>query len=100
MADDYWRIAESSGMFSVSEMPVTYMAVLAMRGDADAAVEFALENVVDLPITEAIWWREIFDEAFMAEVSTDPRVQAKLQQWDEDLVTTRAALQEFLADNH
>jgi len=100
MADDYWRMAESSGMFSVSEMPVTYMAVLAMRGDADAAVEFALENVVDLPITEAIWWREIFDEAFMAEVSTDPRVQAKLQQWDEDLVTTRAALKEFLADNH
>jgi len=100
MADDYWRMAESSGMFSVSAMPVTYMAVLAMRGDVDAAVEFALENVVNLPITMSIWFRDIFDEAFMAEVSTDPRVQAKLQQWDEDLVTTRAALKEFLADNH
>lgn len=97
LVNDYWRMVESSGLFLVSDVPVTYMAVLAMRGDVDAAIEFALENVVNLPITLAIWWRHIFDETFMAEVSDDPRIQAKLKQWDEDVVTTRAALKEFLA---
>jgi len=97
MVDDYWRVVESSGLFLVSDAPVTYLTVLAMRGDVDAAVEFALENVVSLPITDAIWWREVFDEPFMMEVAADPRVQAGLKQWDEDIVTARAELREFLA---
>lgn len=98
MAEDVLRIAKSSGMFLVSEVPITNLEILALRGDVDVAVDFALENVLNLPITDAVWWRVVFDDPHMADVAANPRVQAGLQQWDEDVITTRGELKEFLAD--
>jgi TolB-like protein/tetratricopeptide (TPR) repeat protein len=97
MAEDVLRVAESSGMFLVSEVPTAHLEVLALRGDVEVAVDFALENVLTLPVTDAVWWRMLFDDPHMADVAADPRVQAGLKQWDEDVLTTRVELEEFFA---
>ncbi len=97
MAEDYWQVVDSSGLFLIAEFPVTYMEVLALRRDTEVAIDFALKNVLSLPITDAIWWREVFEHPYMAEVAADPRIQAALHKWDEDADTTRAKLREFLA---
>ena len=95
MADDYWRVGMDSGLLA-SEWQETYMEVLALRGDVDEAIQVALDSVVTKPITEAIWWREIFDFPYMAAVAEDPRVQAGLKKWDADLVQLQQDLRPVL----
>lgn len=95
MADDYWRVLMESGMVA-SEWDVTYMEVLALRGDVKSATEFALAEVLIEPVTEALWVREIFDFPYMTAVAEDPRVRARLQQWDEDLAQLRVDLRAVL----
>ena len=97
MAEDVVRVAESSGSLVANEFPIPYLEVLAMQPDVDAAIEFALENVLTLPITEAVWWRRVFDGPHMAAVAADSRIQAGLQSWDEDVLENRAKLKEFFA---
>ncbi len=95
MADDYWRVLMESGMVA-SEWNATYMEVLALRGEVRNAIEFALAEVLIEPVTEALWVREIFDFPYMKAVAEDLRVQARLQQWDEDLVQIRRDLRPVL----
>jgi tetratricopeptide (TPR) repeat protein len=96
LVSDYWNVAEASGQ-SVFDSPMTYLEVLAIRGDTEEAIDFALSSVVNQPITLAIWWQETFDASYLSAVVADPRVQARLQQWDEDEITVRAEIKEFLA---
>jgi TolB-like protein/tetratricopeptide (TPR) repeat protein len=95
MADDYWRVLMGSGLMA-SEWTETYMEVLALRGDVDEAIRFALDEVLTKPVTEAIWWRDIFDLPFMAAVVADSRVQAGLRKWDADLVQLQQDLRPVL----
>lgn len=99
MANDYWRVFTESGGLA-SEYSETYMEILALRGDTDEAIEFALAEVVTEPITSAIWWREIFDLPFMASVTADPRIQSSLQQWDQDLIQLRQDLRPVLDNEY
>ena len=96
MVTDYWRVAESAGASAV-DLPIGYLEVLAIRGDTEEAIDYALASIVNMPITRAIRWRERFDEPYLSGVVSDPRVSARLQQWDEDVVTVRAQIKEFLA---
>lgn len=95
MADEYWRVLLESGIVA-SEFPTTYMQVLALRGEVDEAIQFALDEVLTRPVTDAIWWREIFDLPFMSAVTEDPRVRAGLQQWNEDAIQLRQDLRPIL----
>jgi hypothetical protein len=99
LVDDYWRILQATG-FSIDDDPIIYLEVLAIRGKTDEAIDYALNDIVSLPITEAIWWREIFDAPYMVDVVSDSRVQAQLQQWDEDLIAVRADVGAFLEGVH
>ena len=96
MVTDYWRVAESAGL-SVVDFPIGYLEVLAIRGDTEEAIDYALSSIVNMPISRAIRWRERFDEPYLLEVASDLRVRARLQQWDEDVVTVRAEIKQFLA---
>jgi len=95
MADEHWQVMMASGVLA-SEWTETYMEVLALRGEADEAIRLALEEVLTKPVTEAIWWREIFDLPFMAAVVEDSRVQAGLRKWDADLAQLRQDLRPVL----
>ncbi len=95
MADDYWRVLMESGVLA-SEYAGTYMQVLALRGEADKAIEFTMAEVLNEPLTVAIWWRDIFNLPFMSVVADDSRVRATLRQWDADLVQLRQDLRPIL----
>jgi TolB-like protein/Flp pilus assembly protein TadD len=96
MVTDYWRVVELAGL-SVVDFSIGYLEVLAIRGDTDEAIDYALSSIVNMPISRAIRWRERFDEPYLSGVASDPRVSARLQQWDEDVITVRAQIKEFLA---
>lgn len=95
MADDYLRIQEESGWLN-SSFPGIKLEVLALRGETDSAIEFGLSDVFSKAMTDTIWYREIFDAPHLSEVVADPRVQARLRQWDEDVIRTRAEVKAFL----
>jgi tetratricopeptide (TPR) repeat protein len=95
MADEYWRVLLDSGVLA-SEFAGINMEVLALRGEVDEAIEFALAEVLIEPITDAIWWRDIFNLPFMSAVADDSRVQARLSQWDADLAQLRQDLRPVL----
>ena len=95
MAGDFLNVLEARG-FIVSDDPDTLMEILALRGDTDAAIDFALASTVNKPITTAIYLRGLYDAPHMAAVAADPRVQSRLQQWDEDLIKLRGDVKAFL----
>jgi hypothetical protein len=79
-----------------SEWNVTHMEVLALRGDVGSAIEYALAEVLSEPVTDAFWVSEVFEFPYMVAVAEDPRVRARLQQWEEDLVQLRVDLRPVL----
>lgn len=95
MADECWRVFIESGNLK-SDFPASYMEILALRGETEAAIDFALAEVVDKTITDTIWYRELFDAPHLAAVVADPRIQARFRQWDEDLLTVRAEVKVYL----
>jgi TolB-like protein/Tfp pilus assembly protein PilF len=95
MAGDFLNVLEARG-FIVSDDPDTLMEILALRGDTDAAIDFALASTVNKPITTAIYLRGIYDAPHMAGVVADPRIQSRLQQWDEDVIKLRGEVKAFL----
>lgn len=98
MVNEYWRVMTESGILE-SEYSVLHLEVLAFRGDLDTAIEFALTEVLSKPVTEAVWWREIFALPFMRDVANAPRVSARLQQWDEDAIRLRDDLRPVLDES-
>jgi len=96
LVNDYWDVIVATGA-SPADFPLIYLEVLAIRGDTEEAIGFALSSVVNQPITKGIWWRDTFDASYLSAVVADSRVQARLQQWDEDEITVRAEIREFLA---
>jgi hypothetical protein len=95
MAGDLWQVMESAGE-RIEDSPLTYMEVLALQGDTNSAIEFALEHVMTLPVTEAIWWHEVFDQSHMNDVTADPRIRAGLQRWDDEAIQLRENVRDYL----
>jgi tetratricopeptide (TPR) repeat protein len=94
--DAYWRVIESQGV-TPEDDPHTYMRVLAVRGETEAAIEFGLANVFNEPITITISWNNFWDLPHMQLVVADPRVQEQLQRWETEKIDTRERIRIFLA---
>ena len=95
--DAYWRVIESQGL-TPEDDPHTYMRVLAVRGETEAAIEFGLANVFNEPITITITWNNFWDLPHMRAVLDDPRVQQQLQRWESEKIDMREQIRAFLAE--
>lgn len=95
MLRQVWDILETLGV-NPHENEVAYLDLLALTADTGVAVDFALEHVMTNKVTDAIFWREIFEYPHMHEVSADPRVQEGLRRWDERAVATREEVRMYL----
>jgi len=95
--DAYWRVLESQGV-TPEDDPLTYLEVLAIRSETEAAIEFGLANVFNEPITIAIYGEEFLDLPHLKLVITDPRVQQQLQRWETEKIDTRERIRIFLAE--
>lgn len=95
--DAYWRVVESQGV-TPEDDPHTYMRVLAVRGETEAAIEFGLANVFNEPITITISWNNFWDLPHMQAVLDDPRVQEQLQRWETEKIDTREQIRTLLAE--
>jgi len=94
MADDFWRIMQAGGHVD-EDWPDAVMEIKALKGETESAIEFGLANVFNRQATETIFYWEIYDAPHLSEVVADPRIQARLQQWEEDAVRTRAEIKSF-----
>ena len=95
--DAYWRVVELGGV-TPEDNPLTYLEVLAVRRETESAIEFGLAHVFNVPITEAIWWRDYIHLPHLQSVLADPRVQEQVQRWEIEKSETREQLRVFLAE--
>jgi TolB-like protein len=84
--------------FDYTENPYSYLNVLAMRGDIQAAVKVALDEIFTHPVAMNPGWREIFAQAQLEQVVADERIQAAMERWDRDEAELRAEVRSYLAD--
>jgi TolB-like protein/Tfp pilus assembly protein PilF len=84
--------------FDYTEDPYTHLSVLAMRGEIQAAVQVALDDIFTRPVALNLGWREVFEQAQLAEVVADARVQAAMERWERDEAALRSEVQTYLAD--
>ena len=95
--DVYWRVIESQGV-TPEDDPLTFLEVLAIRGETEAAIEFGLANVFDQPITTAIYDEKFLDVPHLQLIVADPRVQEQLRRWETEKIDTREQIRIFLAE--
>lgn len=81
-----------------AEDPYAQMSVLAMRGEIQAAVQVALDDIFTRPVALNLDWRNVFTQARFEEVVADARVQAALERWEEDEAALRSEVRSYLAD--
>ena len=84
--------------FDYTEDPYTHMSVLAMRGEIQAAVQVALEEIFTRPVAMNLGWRNVFMQARFEEVVADARVQAAMERWEQDEAALRSEVRSYLAD--
>ena len=93
------QLGESLGLDPTRD-PGTYLSVLAMRGEIEAAIDVTLERVFSQSVATNLGWRETFAQLQYAEIVTDPRVQAAMRHWEDEEVALRGQVQSYLADLH
>lgn len=96
--DAYWRVAELRGV-TPENNPLTYLEVLAVHGETEAAIEFGLAHVFNEPITQAIRWGDYIHLPHLQSVVADLRVQQQVQRWEIEKSETREQLRAFLAEH-
>jgi TolB-like protein/tetratricopeptide (TPR) repeat protein len=90
-------IAESLGM-DPKNSPNVQLAVAALQGRTEDAVEVALDNIFEEPVTVNFGWRRTFSQAQYADFVLDPRVQAAMQRWEQQEAELRDEIRMYLAD--
>jgi TolB-like protein/predicted Zn-dependent protease len=89
-------IAESLGIDSLS--PDVQMVVAALQGRTEDAIEIALDNILQEPVTVNLGWRRAFAQAQYAGFVEDPRVQAALRRWEAQEEDLRSDIRSYLGD--
>ena len=91
------QLGEQMG-FGVASDPFTRMSVHAMRGEVQAAVQVALDDIFSHSVAGSLGWERTFEQAQFAEVVADPRIQAAMQRWEQEEAELRESVAAFLAD--
>ncbi len=84
--------------FDPTANPATYLNILALRGETEAAIEVALERVFSRPVTTNPGWRDNFAQTHFSDIAADPRIQAALQRWEEEEASLRGQVRAYFAD--
>jgi len=95
--DELLKVGESMG-FDWTKDPSTQLAVLALRGEIQQAIEVALSDVFSQSVAMNLGWQETFAQSRYAEIVTDPRIQAAMQRWEDEETALRGQVQRYLAD--
>jgi len=61
--------------------PYFRLQILALNGDKEAAVQFALEEIFSKPVIANIDFDLFLDQPFLADVAADPRIQDALKRY-------------------
>ncbi len=80
-------------MLSVPGINIQYLAV---RGETSAAIEVALRDYFAEPVTANLSWKRTLQAPYMSDVVADPRVQAEMRRWDEEMIVMREQVREYL----
>jgi TolB-like protein len=87
-----------SASVDYTQEPYTNLAILALRGEIQEAVQFALDSVFSRSVATNLGWKETFAQAQYAEIVTNPRIQAAMQRWEDEEDALRGEVQAYLAD--
>lgn len=91
------EIAATFG-FNLPDNSRVQVGVAALRGDAAKAIQVALSDVFTEPVTMNPGWRNDFAQAQFTEIVEDPRIQAAMQNWENQEAELQGRLKAFLAD--
>ncbi|MDX1500123.1 MAG: tetratricopeptide repeat protein [Woeseiaceae bacterium] len=91
------EIARSYG-FDPKSDPETRVALLALRGRTEAAIDVALDEVFTEPVAMHLGWERAFGMAQYREFVADPRVRAAMARWEAEEAALREDVRSFLAD--
>ena len=90
-------IAEAFGIDPLDE-PRNEVTALALRVDVESAVEVALSKLFTQTVTLNPGWRDDFAQAQFTKFVEDPRIQAAMQNWQDEEAALRDRMKSFLAD--
>lgn len=91
--------AASAG-FDVSQNPTTHMGILAIRGETEAAIDIALNQVFTDSVALNLGWRDTFAQAQFKDIVADPRIKVALKRWEDEEAALRRQVQAYFADLH
>ena len=97
---DYMLDLSVSFGLNLAENPEIEFELLALRGDAEAATEIALEHIFTEPVALNLGWEERFKQAQYAEIIEDPRIQAAMEKWQKDEDALREQIRRYMADRN
>jgi hypothetical protein len=78
--------------------PRTAVGAAALRGEVERAVDVALSDLFTQAVTLNPGWRNDFAQAQYSEFVEDPRIQAAMQNWQDEEAALRDRMKSFLAD--
>ena len=90
----------ASAGIDVEQNPNTHMAILALRGETERAIEVALNEVFTNSVAVNLGWRENFAQAQYKDIVADPRIQAAMKRWENEEAALRGKIQAYFEDLH
>ena len=78
--------------------PRTHLKVLALRGESTAAIDVALQRVLNQSVATHLSWRDDFAQAQYGKIVADSRVQQAMQRWADSESELRESVRAFFAD--
>jgi hypothetical protein len=90
------RIAGRSPGFE--DHPKIYIGLLSLRGQTEAAIDVALNEILNKSRWSMMGSREFFSEPHLTEVVADPRVAEALDRWAAEEAKARKDALEYLAE--
>jgi len=78
--------------------PFFRMNVLALRGDVQAAVRVALDEIFSRSVASHLGWERTFEQAQYGPLVADPRVQDAMNDWRAEAQEIRQNVAAYLAD--
>ena len=80
------------------DYPQAKVGMAVMSGEVEQAIQVALSDVFTQPVTMHLGWRNSFAQAQFAEFVEDPRIQAAMQNWENEESALRERVKTYLAD--
>ena len=90
---------ESQGV-DPTEDPNTHIGILVLRGQIDAAIDVALNEIFSESVAMHLNWRDTFSQPRYSEMMADARIQDAIERWEDEEQALRGSVQSFFADMH